>query len=312
MLDDVDCTEALLHFLGMPWKLFFALIPPRHMCGGWAAFFIALSLIGVVTCLVGELATILGCTIGLRVSATAITLVAMGTSLPDTFASKTAAQTSEYADAAVGNVTGSNSVNVFLGMGLPWVLGAWYWKDKFDADYEQPAGALAFSVIIFLICSLLCFLILICRRCTVGGELGGPKGTKYFTAILCFLLWAVYLSVSLCQIYEVFEVPESVLGPKFYSDRYPDKYPKLETADATVDEEEETAVLLQSMPYMNLAAASPLQNELSHDSANVLYDGYTNMAKYASLGRNPSDPKQIAAVAQAEQGYTENMHTFIE
>ena len=132
-------------------------------------------------------------------------------------------------------------------MGLPWVLGAWYWKDKFDADYEQPAGALAFSVICFLICSLLCFLILICRRCTVGGELGGPKGTKYFTAILCFLLWAAYLSVSLCQIYEVFEVPESVLGPKFYSDRYPDKYPKLETADATVDEEDKAAVLLQSM-----------------------------------------------------------------
>ena len=226
MLDDVDCSEALLHFLGMPWKLFFAVIPPRHMCGGWAAFFIALAVIGFVTTLVGELATILGCTIGLRGSATAITLVAMGTSLPDTFASKTAAQTSEYADAAVGNVTGSNSVNVFLGMGLPWVLGALYWHKYFEADYEQPAGALAFSVIVFLICSLLCFLILICRRCAVGGELGGPKGTRYFTAILCFMLWAAYLAVSLCQIYDVFEVPESVLGPKFYSDRYPLQYPK--------------------------------------------------------------------------------------
>ena len=38
----------------------------------------------------------------------------------------TAAQTSEYADAAIGNVTGSNSVNVFLGLGLPWVISAMY------------------------------------------------------------------------------------------------------------------------------------------------------------------------------------------
>ena len=91
LLQDVECSDALLHFLGMPWKVFFALVPPRQMWGGWAAFFIALTLIGVVTTVVGELATVLGCTVGLKVAATAITLVAMGTSLPDTFASKTAA-----------------------------------------------------------------------------------------------------------------------------------------------------------------------------------------------------------------------------
>jgi solute carrier family 8 (sodium/calcium exchanger) len=41
--------------------------------------------------IVGEVATILGCAIGLKASVTAITLVALGTSLPDTFASKAAA-----------------------------------------------------------------------------------------------------------------------------------------------------------------------------------------------------------------------------
>lgn len=76
---------------------------------------------------IGELATVLGCVAGIRESVTAITLVALGTSLPDTFASKTAAQTSEYADSAIGNVTGSNSVNVFLGLGLPWAVATTYW-----------------------------------------------------------------------------------------------------------------------------------------------------------------------------------------
>ena len=32
------------------------------------------------------------------------------------------------ADAAIGNVTGSNSVNVFLGLGLPWVMGSLYYS----------------------------------------------------------------------------------------------------------------------------------------------------------------------------------------
>merc|ERR1719399_2037846 len=58
---------------------------------------------------------------------TAITFVALGTSLPDTFASKTAAVQDPFADAAIGNVTGSNAVNVFLGLGMPWFMGAVYW-----------------------------------------------------------------------------------------------------------------------------------------------------------------------------------------
>ena len=72
-------------------------------------------------------ANIFGCLINLKPAVNAITLVAMGTSLPDLFASKTAAVQEEHADNSVGNVTGSNSVNVFLGLGLPWTIAAVYW-----------------------------------------------------------------------------------------------------------------------------------------------------------------------------------------
>jgi Ca2+/Na+ antiporter len=56
----------------------------------------------------------------------AITFVALGTSLPDTFASKAAAVGEKNADNAIGNITGSNSVNVFLGLGLPWLIASIY------------------------------------------------------------------------------------------------------------------------------------------------------------------------------------------
>lgn len=126
IVNEVTLGEAMFHFATIGWKVLFASIPPSHYGKGSAAFVVALTYIGLVTMFVGEVATIFGCVIGLKPSVTAITFVALGTSLPDTFASKTAAQNSEYADSAVGNVTGSNCVNVFLGLGLPWVISAMY------------------------------------------------------------------------------------------------------------------------------------------------------------------------------------------
>ncbi|CAK9087727.1 Sodium/calcium exchanger 3 (Na(+)/Ca(2+)-exchange protein 3) (Solute carrier family 8 member 3) [Durusdinium trenchii] len=52
-----------------------------------------------------------------------------------------------YADASIGNVTGSNSVNVFLGLGLPWTIGSIYWAamgrtEEWQTKYSgQARGA---------------------------------------------------------------------------------------------------------------------------------------------------------------------------
>jgi solute carrier family 8 (sodium/calcium exchanger) len=129
-IENVSGVDATLHFFAVGWKVLFAVVPPPHYCGGWACFIAALALIGVVTAVVGEVAGLMGCVMGIKPGVTAITFVAIGTSLPDTFASKKAAQDDRYADSAVGNVTGSNAVNVFLGLGLPWVIGALYYKSQ--------------------------------------------------------------------------------------------------------------------------------------------------------------------------------------
>jgi len=150
-----------MHFATMGWKVLFSLIPPVKMYGGWAAFFVAISFIGFITAIVAEAATILGCNMYLKESVTAITLVAIGTSLPDTFASRTAALNSEFADSAIGNVTGSNSVNIFVGLGLPWVIAT---LNADNGIYIVPEGSLSFSVALFLATSVTCFLILILRR----------------------------------------------------------------------------------------------------------------------------------------------------
>ena len=111
-------------------QLIFAFVPPVSIWGGWLAFFVALAMIGGLTLIVGDLAGIFGCLVGLKDSVTAITFVALGTSLPDLFASKQAATMEKTADNSIGNVTGSNSVNVFLGLGLPWLIASIYWTAK--------------------------------------------------------------------------------------------------------------------------------------------------------------------------------------
>merc|ERR1711990_171237 len=111
-LQDVDGYEAWCHFLQIGWKVAFATVPPPAMMNGGPCFFVSLAYIGVVTFIVGEVATVLGCVLLIKESVAAITLVALGTSLPDTFASMAAARQSENADAAVGNINGSNAVNV--------------------------------------------------------------------------------------------------------------------------------------------------------------------------------------------------------
>lgn len=110
-----------------------------------------------------------GCTLGVLDSVTAICLVALGTSLPgnrlittvffydslseffhyifiyyfilpDTFASKVAAIHDKTADNAIGNVTGSNAVNVFLGIGIAWSMAAIYHAMN-GSKFYVPAGS---------------------------------------------------------------------------------------------------------------------------------------------------------------------------
>jgi solute carrier family 8 (sodium/calcium exchanger) len=67
------------------------------------------------------------------------------------------------------------------------------------------AGSLTFSVLIFTICSFICFTVIFMRRYMKwfgGGELGGPALQKWGTSILFVLLWLIYLVLSSLQAYE--------------------------------------------------------------------------------------------------------------
>eukprot|EP00927_Polykrikos_kofoidii_P045941 TRINITY_DN40090_c0_g1_i1.p1 TRINITY_DN40090_c0_g1~~TRINITY_DN40090_c0_g1_i1.p1 ORF type:complete len:923 (+),score=133.34 TRINITY_DN40090_c0_g1_i1:60-2771(+) len=223
--DDGDASPPgamgwAMFLIAMPWKILFALlVPPPAFFGGWLCFVFSLVFIGATTTVIIDFAELFGCVTGIEDSITAISLVALGTSMPDLFASQTAAAQEEWADASIVNVTGSNSVNVFLGIGLPWLLAAVYWAiagpspewtKKYGnigngkAVFVVKGGDLAFSVVVFSLAAVLALFVIIFRRKKFGGELGGPKGPRVLSALLFGLLWLFYLGLSIWKI--VFKV----------------------------------------------------------------------------------------------------------
>merc|ERR1719412_2374580 len=197
------CGDYITHFLTLPWKLIFAFIPPTGFYNGYVTFVVSILMIGLCTAVIGDIASHLGCFIFLKDSVNAIAFVALGTSVPDTFASKTAAIEDDTADASVGNVTGSNAVNVFLGIGIAWTMAAIYHAAKGTPGgfYVKP-GSLGFSVTIFLIEALLAILILLIRRHpSIGCELGGPRPVKKLCTGFFFFFWIFYVLISAMEAY---------------------------------------------------------------------------------------------------------------
>merc|ERR1712039_230221 len=108
------------------------------------------------------------------------------------------------------NVTGSNSVNVFLGLGLSWTIGSIYWaivgrSKEWEDRYPDIAGSisgpafvvesanLGFSVLVYTACSVLGIALLIIRRKFLSCELGGPRAPKVSTSLSFVILWVSYV-----------------------------------------------------------------------------------------------------------------------
>lgn len=230
--DGPSLFDWVAHIVSLPWKLLFAFVPPVDYCGGWACFSGALVMIAIVTAIVGDMANLVGCCMDIQPEITAITFVALGTSLPDTFASMTAAANDPSADASIGNITGSNSVNVFLGLGLSWTFAAFYWQcqepndewlkrhqkggvyydvredvqdamgDGKNGVFVVPAGSLGFNLGVFSFNAFFAVQHLWARRRRWGGELGGPKWGimgQYFSAGWLVFQWFIYIGA--CSIY---------------------------------------------------------------------------------------------------------------
>lgn len=200
------------HLVTLPWKVLFLPVPPLSLFGGWSCFYGALVMIAGMTAIISDLAELFGCVLNIADIITALTFVSLGTSMPDLFASMSAARVDPTADAAIVNVTGSNAVNVYLGLGLPWTIGAiyWacngrnaYWEQQYPWVASEIQGAafvvdsrnLGFSVLVFTFACIEALLVLYFRRKFIGAELGGPMVPKAVSAVTLVAMWVGFCGV---------------------------------------------------------------------------------------------------------------------
>ncbi|KAK8693823.1 hypothetical protein V6N13_071391 [Hibiscus sabdariffa] len=180
-----------------PWRLLFAFVPPYHIAHGWIAFICSLIFISGISYIVTKLTDLISCVTGIDSYVIAFTALAAGTSWPDLVASKIAAERQITADSAIANITCSNSVNIYVGIGVPWLIDTVYNFIAYGESLRiENAGGLSFSLLVFFCTSVGCISVLVVRRLILGAELGGPRFWAWVTSVFFMLLWLIFVVLS--------------------------------------------------------------------------------------------------------------------
>ena len=187
--EDATCLGVALHVALLPikWLLHATITDVRTdpglakdqapaACLECVAWLVVLSLAMVWCC------ETLGALLGLPDSVVGLTLSAIGTSLPNLFASISVARRG-LGNMAVSNALGSNSFNIYIGLGLPWLI----YTAAIGPYHSLPADDIVGPVLV-LVVTLLAFLVLL--ACT-GFRLRRGHGVVFLALYLAFLVWAV-------------------------------------------------------------------------------------------------------------------------
>ena len=88
---------------------------------------------------------------------------------------------------------GSNGVNVFLGLGTPWVVAAFYYLGRTDDVYFVSSDGLSYALILYLLVAAIALALMYAKRRRGGGELGGAGLQRYGFAAAMVGMWLSYV-----------------------------------------------------------------------------------------------------------------------
>lgn len=205
-MEKVSACDAFFHVIAAPWKLLFATTPSRSVGDGWVAFFYSGAMICGITFALSLLLADIGCFLDIKPVVQGLVLVSIGTSIPQAVTSVRVANSVRTKDAnnVFTPVVAANAASVFLGLGAPWTIGTIYRH----VTVGQPlligkfeTGHLAFAAVTLFAISIIAFIILGLRRWCVGGEIGGGKISRVFTATLMILLWCAFVGANVTNTY---------------------------------------------------------------------------------------------------------------
>ncbi len=133
----------------------------------YIVFIESVVIIAALSWLLVELAILVSATLNIPESIVALTVIAVGTSIPDLFSSMIVARQGR-GDMAVSNAIGSNIFDILVGLGLPFLI----FLAISGGVVDSGGGNLTSSVIILFASVILLFVLLISRRWKVGKPTG--------------------------------------------------------------------------------------------------------------------------------------------
>lgn len=117
----------------------------------------------------------------------ALTVLAVGTSVPDLIASLLVAKKG-FGGMAISNAIGSNIFDILLGLGLPWIIALTFYKDTIKVSSNN-----IFSSVVLLFSSVIVVFLLLGYH---KWEVRKPTGVLLLTLYIAYLVWQI-LSVIL-------------------------------------------------------------------------------------------------------------------
>eukprot|EP00210_Caulerpa_lentillifera_P005404 g5166.t1 len=191
--------EKTFWLVSLPWNLAFHYTVPDCSKARWetwyAVTFVASVIwIGVISWFMVEWTQDIGCALGVPSAIMGVTILAAGTSIPDALSSISVAREGK-GDMAVANAIGSNVFDIWLGLGLPWLLVIPFKGESGSngAYIEVDNTELLSSIVILFGVLTFYLLFMICTRWTLNRRHGYAFVGLYVVYALYYIIavWAL-------------------------------------------------------------------------------------------------------------------------
>jgi len=183
--------KRVMWFLCYPFfLLMFFTIPDVRKGGYWARLY-PLTLGAVVMWLAGlsfgmvNMTDRAGCVLGVPSDVMGLTVGSIGTSLPNLFASMLVARQG-LANMAVSNAFGSNVFNIFIALGVPWLVQTALIAP--GEPYPVPSASINSTILILAGFLMLFIIIMIVVKAEIGKRVGYSLVTLYVIFIISMIL----------------------------------------------------------------------------------------------------------------------------
>jgi Ca2+/Na+ antiporter len=175
--EEEDKTGIMRLFRPLDWILDLIFPRPKYY---FMVFFISIAFIGALCWVLVESAIIISHTLDIPEVVIALTVLAVGTSVPDMMSSVIVAKQGR-GGMAVSNGIGSNIFDIFIGLGLPWMIKSYL----VDSDIVTNIEGLGISISLLFGSVLLLLFALIFQKWRLDHKLG-------FLLILLYIMYVVW------------------------------------------------------------------------------------------------------------------------